>query len=98
MDILDEEAPEFKTCPVNQLLGTNLGQPTAIAVWQHPNATDNSGNKPTVTCNPISGSKFTIGQTLVMCEAIDSSGNIKACTFHIGVIGTLNWLKVALDK
>ena len=92
MGILDIEAPEFEICPANQILGTNPGQSTAVAVWQDPNATDNSGDKPEVTCDPVSGSKFNIGNTLVACEAIDSSGNNKACTFQIGVIGTLIYL------
>ena len=87
MHILDKEAPEFEMCPVNQTLDTQTGRPTAIAFWHHPSATDNSGDKPKVTCNPMSGGNFTIGQTLVTCEAVDSSGNTNACTFQIGVKG-----------
>ena len=86
---LDNEAPDFETCPFNQTLNTKPGLPTIVAIWQHPSATDNSGDKPIVTCNPMSGSNFTIGQTLVTCEAVDSSGNNNTCTFKINVKGTL---------
>ena len=75
-------------CPLNQTLDTKPGQPTAVAVWQHPIATDNSGEKPNVTCDSLSGNEFTIGQTLVTCEAVDSSGNNETCRFQISVKGT----------
>ena len=90
MHILDNEAPEFKVCPFNQSLDTQPGQPTAVAVWQHPSVSDNSCDKPWVTCKPLSGSNFTIGQTLVTCEAVDSSGNNNTCSFHIDVQGMLS--------
>ena len=85
---LDNEVPEFRMCPVNQTLDTQPGLPFAVAVWQHPNASDNSVDKPVVTCNHMSGSNFTIGHTLVTCEAVDSSGNNKICSFIIFVKGT----------
>ena len=85
--ILDHEAPKFEICAFNQTLDTQPGQPIAVAFWQSPSATDNSGDIPDVTCDPQSRSKFTIGQTLVTCEAIDSSGNNNTCSFHIHVNG-----------
>ena len=90
MYILDQEPPEFEMCPFNQTLDTQLGQPTALAVWQNPSATDNSGDKPTVTCKPMPRSNFTIGQTLVTCDAVDNSGNNNTCAFQINVKGSLN--------
>ena len=86
--ILDKEAPEFDICAFNQTLDTRPGQPIAVAVWQSPFAVDNSGDIPDVTCDPQSGSEFTIGQTLVTCEAVDSSGNSNTCSFQINVNGT----------
>ena len=88
---LDNEEPQFEMCPVNQTLDTQPGQPTAVAVWEHPSANDNSGDKPNVTCNLISGNKFTIGQTLVSCEAVDNSGNNNTCSFKIIVKGILSF-------
>ena len=87
LHVLDTEAPEFEVCPFNQALVAKRGQPTAVATWQHPSATDNSRDKLAVTCKPLSGSNFTIGQTLVTCEAVDSSGNNNACSFQIDVKG-----------
>ena len=60
-----------------------------MAIWQHPSATDNSGEKPNVTCDRMSGSEFTIGQTLVTCKAVDSSSNTNICGFQINVEGKL---------
>ena len=90
MNISDNEVPEFETCPFNQTLDTQPGQPTAVAVWQHPSATDNSDDIPVVNCDAMSGSKFTIGQTFVTCEAVDSSGNNNTCGFQIDVKGMLS--------
>ena len=59
-----------------------------MATWQDPSATDNSGDVPEVTCDPRSGSNITIGQTLITCEAFDSSGNDNTtCRFQITVEG-----------
>ena len=80
------EVPTFEVCPDNQALFGKPGQSTTVAVWQHPEATDNSGNKPTVTCSHMSGSHFAIGDTLVKCEASDNWGNIEICRFNIFVV------------
>ena len=54
--------------------------------WEDPHASDNSGNVST-TCYPPSGNNFTIGQTVIICEAVDSSGNKAQCYFDVNVIG-----------
>ena len=84
---LDKEAPVFEVCPDNQALNTQPGQAFAVATWQNPSATDNSGNLPKVTCDSQSENKFVIGQTSVVCEAVDSSGNNITCNFQITVEG-----------
>ena len=84
---VDKEAPVFGICPDNQTLDTQPGQPFAVALWQDPSATDNSGDVSNTICDPKSGSKFTIGQTLVTCEAVDDSGNNETCNFQIAVEG-----------
>ena len=86
--ILDNEAPQFVMCVFNQTLNTQPRQSFTVAVWQHPSATDNSGDVPEVICNPLSGSEFTIGKTLVTCEAVDRHGNNNTCGFQIDVRGT----------
>ena len=60
---IDNETPVLKSCPANQTSNVDPGQSTALIEWQDPSATDNSGDSPTVVCNPPSGTKFTIGST-----------------------------------
>ena len=84
---IDMEAPTFTICPGNQTLGTALNQPTAVAVWDEPKYSDNSGSSPTLTCSRESGSQFGIGSIEVVCEATDESGNKATCVFNIAVIG-----------
>ena len=74
-------------CPSNQTLDTDPSQPTAVAVWTDPQTNDNSGKAPNVMCSHESGSQFQIGQTEVVCEARDASGNQANCTFIIEIIG-----------
>ena len=58
-----------------------------MVVWARPNATDNSGIIPNVTCHPQSGHNFTIGATVVKCNATDNSGNTAACSFDVIING-----------
>ena len=80
------EAPVI-TCVGNQSINTGKGVDTAMIVWEGPKASDNSGNVSHVICNPQSGTNFTIGQTNVICEAVDGSGNKAACAFQVNVTG-----------
>ena len=86
-NIIDNEDPVILFCPANQTKNTAPSQSIAIAVWTDLQATDNSGKAPTVTCNWESGSQFQIGETEVICEVCDPSGNQAICTFLIEVIG-----------
>ncbi|XP_072017238.1 uncharacterized protein [Amphiura filiformis] len=70
----DNEDPVFVSCPVNQTTDSDPGQSTALVVWEDPVATDNYVDNPTVICDPSSGTKFAIGQTLVTCMASDGHG------------------------
>ena len=85
----DDEEPRVQFCPTNQSLETGLGLPTAVVNWTNPKATDNSRTKPTVTCNVESGSKFGIGETEVLCQAIDPAGNRATCVFTIKIVGKM---------
>ena len=84
--ISDTEDPVIY-CPANQTVDSASSLSTAVAVWIDPQANDNSGITPTVTCNSDSGSQFQIGQTEVVCVARDPSGNQAICSFIIEVIG-----------
>jgi len=50
-------------------------------------ASDNSGELPEIICEPKSGSIFKVGETLVKCTAMDSSGNATVGEFLIIVTG-----------
>jgi hypothetical protein len=45
-----------------------------------------SGTAP-VTCDPSSGSMFSVGTTVVVCTAVDDSGNTDQCSFSVSVLG-----------
>ena len=49
-------------------------------------ATDNMDPAPVVTCSPISGSTFQLGNTTVSCTATDKSGNTATATFKVSVV------------
>ena len=57
--------------------------------WTNPEATDNSKQNPTVTCDVESGSHFGIGVTQVQCQAVDASGNHASCVFTVKVDGKM---------
>jgi hypothetical protein len=44
-----------------------------------------NGGMVTVQCEPVSGSLFDQGLTLVQCTATDVSGNVTSCSFHVSV-------------
>ena len=75
------------SCPNNQTNSTVFGQSTAIVVWKEPEASDNSGQRPNISCSRQSGSRFEIGQTQVICKASDNFQNWAICTFSVEVKG-----------
>ncbi len=79
----------MESCPVNHTNNTDPGQSTALVEWQHPLATDNSGDTTNVVCEPPSGSNFTIGTTRVNCTAVDGYGNEDRCSFDVSITGKL---------
>ncbi len=90
--LIDNETPVFQTCPANQTYNTDPAKSAALFEWQHPIATDNSGDRPTVVCEPPSGSNFTIGITHVNCTAVDGHGNKNSCLFYVDVNGKILFL------
>ena len=75
------------SCPPNQTVNTEPNQAYAAVSWTNPQVTDNSGQIPTITCNGVSGSRFGIGETKVICEAIDPTGNSASCVFIVKIEG-----------
>ena len=84
----DEKPPEIY-CPENQLVMASERSSMVAVTWKNPNATDDSGHHPEVSCNRLSGTNFTVGVTTVTCEAVDRNGNKAACSFNITIIGKL---------
>ena len=82
----DAEAPVV-TCPPDQTVNNDLNLLTATVVWSTPSTTDNSNTAATVTCKEESGSNFAIGETEVICTAVDQAGNMATCAFTVNVIG-----------
>ena len=93
-DFLDNDDPLIESCPPDQTFTTEPGKPTRWIEWESPIATDNSGDSPTITCDPVSETNFTIGKTSVTCTALDAYGNNNSCTFYIDVIGMFSDLRV----
>ena len=89
MTICQDTKVPVITCPAGKTTGTDLGHPNALVSWEKPEAVDNSGHDPSVTCTPTSGTKFAIGTTSVECVAIDEAGNRNSCEFSIEVKGKM---------
>ena len=81
----DNEVPVIN-CVGDQSIQADEGKPSAMVIWEDPLASDNSGNV-SVACDPPSGTNFAIGETVVICEAADSSGNKAQCYFDVNVTG-----------
>ena len=88
---IDSEAPK-PICVEDQSVTTNAGKPTAMVNWEDPTVSDNSGKVAYIICHPQSGTNFIIGQTTVMCEVLDESGNRADCSFQVNVRGMFTLL------
>ena len=71
------------------MIETDFNKPTAMVVWTDLISIDNSELTPTVTCDAESGSHFDIGETEVMCQAVDQAGNLATCSFTVDVKGNI---------
>ena len=86
MTFTDLQVPVI-VCPANQTINTDPSQAYATVVYTDPQMNDNSGQIPTITCDVESGDYFGIGETEVICQAVDSFGNQVTCTFTVTVEG-----------
>ena len=50
-------------------------------------ARDNSGESPTITCNPAQPALLPVGDNIVNCIATDTAGNQASCSFEVSVRG-----------
>ncbi|MES3031253.1 MAG: HYR domain-containing protein [Patescibacteria group bacterium] len=57
----------------------------AVVAYSNPTASDEVGGNVAVTCAPISGSVFPVGNTTVNCSATDAAGNTANSSFVVTV-------------
>ena len=86
VSLSDIEDPRIQ-CPANLIVINTFNKTTGIAIWTGPEAFDNSGLSPNISCSMKSGSQFAFGQTEVICQAYDGSENRAECTFTVEVTG-----------
>ena len=84
--LTDIEDPKIK-CPTSQSAKNTVNKATGVVTWTGPEASDNSGLSPNISCTIKSGSQFAIGQTEVICQARDGFGNRAECTFTVEIKG-----------
>jgi len=72
------------TCPDDITVSNDLGQSSAVVTWPAPTVT---GDPTTVSCDPPSGSTFSVGTTDVMCQAVNDCGS-DVCSFSVTVNDT----------
>src|SRR5438309_945059 len=78
--------------------GCDPPRPDGAIVTFAAAATDDSGQPPTVTCAPSSGSLFPIGSTAVTCTATDAAGNSATASFAVVVLGACQQMANLADK
>jgi lysophospholipase L1-like esterase len=71
------------TCPVNQTVQSQDGNPTPVS-FNAPQTTGGNGQV-TTTCTPSSGSQFPIGNSTVGCQAQDTASHQASCSFTVVV-------------
>ncbi|XP_070549857.1 hyalin-like [Ptychodera flava] len=86
---VEDTTPPMVTCPAVLAVEYDYGNTSAVVEFSGESATDNSGETPSVTCDPPSNSTFWDGINVVTCSATDSSGNTGACNFTITVQDTI---------
>ena len=94
LHLADNEGPVVM-CSNSTVQNVEPGKPDAAVVWSPlPSAKDVvDGVVPDVTCEDDdgreidSGDRFSAGDTMITCSAVDSLGNQGNCSFTITVIG-----------
>jgi X-Pro dipeptidyl-peptidase len=74
-------APTFNATP--DVTAHTSDASGTVVNYTLPTATDNEDPNPTVTCVSASGTKFTIGSTVVTCTAKDTNGNTSTKSFNV---------------
>ena len=85
-DFSENVNPMISDMPSDTVQSTDAGLSTAVVTWIEPTANDNSGTV-NLTSSHISGSTFSIGDTIVTYMAVDLSFNSANATFTITIQG-----------
>lgn len=83
--LVDEDPPVLSGA--NNMTREATGPTGAVAQFDMTALDLEDGNVP-VTCSPVSGSVFPIGNTTVTCTAEDEAGNVGTATFVVTVADT----------
>lgn len=85
--VTDAERPVIVALPVNRIVNTDAGLPTAVVTWNLPTVSDNvPGVSIMQTAGPVRGSAFPIGLTNITYLARDVAGNQTQSSFTISVV------------
>ena len=80
--VIDTTPPEVN-CPTNIIV--DMTQTDGAVVQFSPQGTDLCSGTVLVSSTPASGSTFPAGTNIVICSAVDSSGNSNQCAFTVTV-------------
>lgn len=83
IEITDQEAPDFLSCPGNITVNTAPGECGRNVLWTAPIADDNC--QYILSSNIEPGTFFSTGNTQVIYTATDASGNQSTCSFTVTV-------------
>jgi Tol biopolymer transport system component len=72
--------------------------PGGATVSFAPTASDDHDPSPSVSCSPVSGSLFPIGDTTVDCTATDTAGNVGTGSFTVHVRGAAEQIAALIAK
>lgn len=85
--VSDTELPVFNSCTPAFTINNNTGVCGRVITFPMPGATDNcSGVTVTQVSGLTSGSTFPIGNSTVVFEATDASGNIATCSQTVTIV------------
>jgi len=81
--VVDEEPPVL-VCPVDMILGTDMGQCSVAVEWDDPVATDNVAGIEVIS-SMSSPQQLSPGMASIDFHATDAAGNTETCTFSVEV-------------
>jgi hypothetical protein len=93
----EDTTPPIVRCPDNITVQAQFPDCLVPVTWR-AKAEDDCDPRPSVACNPPSGSFFGLGTTTVTCTATDRCGNSASCQFTVTVLGYICGYKFRDDN